>query len=109
MQRKAPGSIPHEKTDYRTAEKIRAILEARTTSAEQEILHSNDEGTTWYGVIRDDTGLPTFRDYGRYAAIMADTLHPSFRHSPDGKFGVRDNRFPSLVSFVGQTGLDTIT
>ena len=65
MQRKAPGSIPHEKTDYRTAKKIRAILEAQTTSAEQEILHSNDEGTTLFGVIRDDTGLPTFRDYCR--------------------------------------------
>lgn len=101
MQRKAPGSIPHERTDCRTAEKIKAILEVRATSAEQDILHNNDEDTTWFGVVREDDELPTFRDYGRYAAIMADTLHPSSRHA-------RDHRFPSLVSFVGQTGLHAI-
>lgn len=105
MQRKAPGSIPHEKTDYRTAEKVRAILEVKTTSAEQDFLHRNDEDTTWFGIIREDAELPTFRDYGRFAAIMAETLHPSFRHSSDKTFGARDHRFPSLVSFVGETGL----
>ena len=105
MQRKAPGSIPHEKTDFRTAEKIKAVLEVQTTSAQQDILHENDEGTTWFGVVREDTELPIFRDYGRYAALMADTLHPLFRRSFDGTFGARDHRFPSLVSFVGQTGL----
>ena len=105
MQRKAPGSIPHEKTDFRIAEKIKIILEVQTTSAQQEILHENDEGTTWFGVVREDIELPMFRDYGRYAAIMADTLHSSFPHSFDGTVGARDHRFPSLVSFVGQTGL----
>ena len=105
MKRKAPESIPHERTDYRTAEKIKAILEVKTTSAEQDILHKNDEDTTWFGVIREDAELPTFRDYGRYAAIMADTLHPSIRHGSDATFGARDHRYPSLVSFVGETGL----
>ena len=105
MQRKAPGSIPHEKTDFRTAEKIKAVLEVHTTSAQQVILHEKDEGTTWFGVVREDTELPIFRDFGRYAAIVAETLHPIFRHSFDGTFGARDHRFPSLVSFVGQTGL----
>ncbi len=108
MQRKAPGGIPHEKTDYRTSEKIKAILEVKTTPAEQEILHKNDAETTWFGVIREDAELPTFRDYGRYAAIMAETLHPASRHSSDGTFGARDHRFPSLVSFVGETGLHYI-
>lgn len=107
MQRRAPGSIPHEKTDYRVAEKIKAILEPKTSSAEQEILHKNDEDTTWFGVIREDAELPIFRDYGRYAAILADTIHPVSRHGSDGTFGARDHRFPSLVSFVGQTGLHT--
>ena len=108
MQRQAPASIPHEKTDYRTAEKIKGILEVKKTPAEQEILHKNDEDTTWFGVIREDAELPTFRDYGRYAAIMAETLDPSSRHSSDRTFGARDHRFPSLVSFVGQTGLHAI-
>ena len=104
MHRKAPGSIPHERTDIRVAKKIKAILEAKTTSAEQDILHKKDEDTTWFGVIREDAELPTFRDYGRYASIMADTLSPSSRHGSDWAVGVRDHRYPSLVSFVGQTG-----
>lgn len=103
-QQTAPGSIPHEQTDHRTAEKIKPILEVKTTFAEQAILHKNDEDTTWFGVIREDAQFPTFRDYGRYAAIMAETLHPSSRHGCDGTFGARDHRFPSLVSFVGETG-----
>lgn len=104
MQRKAPGSIPHEKTDVGIAKKIKAILEAKTTSAEQDILHKNDEDTTWFGVIREDAELPTFRDYGRYAGIMADTLNQSSHRGSDWTVGMRDHRFPSLVSFVGQTG-----
>ena len=102
MQRRAPGSIPHEKSDYHTAAKIKAILETQTTPAEQDVLHKNDEDTTWFGVVREDPELPTFRDYGRYAAIMTDTLHPSSRYSEASS--ARDHRFPSLVSFVGQTG-----
>ena len=103
-QRKAPGSIPHEKTDIAIAKKLKAILEAKTTSAEQDILHENDEDTTWFGVIREDAEPLIFRDYGRYASIMADTLSPSSYHSSDWTAGVRDHRSPSLVSFVGQTG-----
>ena len=103
-QRKAPGSIPHEKTDYRIAKKIKAILEAKTTSAEQDELHKNDEDTIWFGVIREDAELPTFRDYGKFAGIMTDTLNPSLCHDSDRTVGMRDHRVPSLVSFVGQTG-----
>jgi len=40
------------------AMKIRAILEARTTSAEQDMLHKHDEDTTWFGIIREDAELP---------------------------------------------------
>ena len=44
------------------------------TSAEQEILHKKDQDTKWFGVIREEAELPVFRDYGRFAGIMADTL-----------------------------------
>ena len=100
----APGSIPHEKTDIGIAKKIKAILEAKTTSAEQDMLHKKDEDTTWFGVIREDAESPTFRDYGRYASIMADTINLSSYRGSGSTLGVRDHRFPSLVSFVGQTG-----
>ena len=86
------------------AKKIKAILEAKKTSAEQENLHKNDEDTTWFGVIREDAELPTFRDYGRFASIMADTLSPSSQKGSDWTVGMRDHRYPSLVAFVGQTG-----
>ena len=84
-------------------------MEAKTTSAEQDMLHRNDEDTTWFGIIREDAEPLIFRDYGRYASIMADTLSPSSYHSSGWTVGVRDHRSPSLVSFVGQTGQYVIT
>ena len=84
-------------------------MEAKTTSEEQERLHKNDEDTTWFGVIREDAEPLIFRDYGRYASIMADTLSPLSYLSSDLMVGVRDRRSPSLVAFVGQTGQYVIT
>lgn len=103
--RMAPGAIPHERTNYELATKIRAILEAKMTSAEQDMLHKNDEDTTWFGVTREEAELPCFQDYGRYASIMTDTLDEASHNGADWTPGVRDHRFPSLVSFVGQTGM----
>lgn len=74
------------------------------TSAEQDLRHKNDEDTTWFGIVREDAELPTFLDYGRYATIMTDTSGAASHRGPDWMPGVRDHRFPSLVSFVGQTG-----
>ena len=82
--------------------KIKATLEAPKSSDEQETLHKDDENTTWFGVIREDGELPSFLDYGRYANLMNDTL--SSHNGLDWTPGGRDHRFPSLVSFVGQTG-----
>ena len=103
-QRHAPSSIPHEKSDYDAAMKIKSILEAKTTLAEQDKLHEHDENTTWFGIVREDGDLPLFRDYGRYANIMTNALRSSSRHGSRWMPGARDHRFPSLVSFVGQTG-----
>ncbi|KAF1956454.1 hypothetical protein CC80DRAFT_516035 [Byssothecium circinans] len=62
-------------------------------------LHETDEQTAWF-----DGNPPIFQDYGRYANLLSATTEgnsdPSFRQSQAG----RDNRTPSLVSFVGQTG-----
>ncbi|KAI9701837.1 MAG: hypothetical protein M1836_001181 [Candelina mexicana] len=93
LGRLGPDNIPHEKTDHELAEKIKAVLEPNTTEAQQEALHKKDENTTWFGVVRDPMDEPVFQDYGRYANIMAE-----------GSSGVRSSRYPSLVSFVGQTG-----
>lgn len=94
----APGGVPHEKTDRKIAKKIQDILTPNTTAEEQLILHQNDQNTTWFGIIREDGELPLFRDYGRYGELMANKLRAS---NPPGS---HDTRYPSLVSFVGQTG-----
>ena len=72
-------------------------MEPTITDAEREELHQVDEDTTWFGISREDAGFPLFQDYGRYANLMMSSSHGSVA-------GRRDNRFPSLVSFVGETG-----
>lgn len=99
-QRLAPGSIPHERTIFDTAQKIKSILELRTNAEQQNVLHQDDEDTTCFGIVRENAELPVFQDYGRYARIMADTQGVlSGQH-----LNTHDQRYPSLVSFVGQTG-----
>ena len=72
------------------------MLEPTITDAEREELHHDDEDTTWFGISREDAGFPLFQDYGRYANLMVSSSH--------GTATRRDTRFPSLVSFVGETG-----
>ena len=64
---------------------------------EHDVLHKEDEATTWFGVVRDEVDEYIFQDYGRYARLMVET-------PGDWRKGEQQNRFPSLVSFVGQTG-----
>lgn len=97
-----PGGVPHEKTDHNIAEKIKAILEPTMNDAKHQKLHEEDESTTWFGVARDEIDDYTFQDYGRYARLMAET-------PGNWKKGAQQTRFPSLVSFVGQTGPSTPT
>jgi len=94
----APGNVPHEKTSRELAIKIKKILEPDLNGAIQEELHTQDENTTWFGIIREDGELPIFQDYGRYATLMSDT-------GPQGNLEHHETRYPGLVSFVGQTGM----
>ncbi len=103
-QRLAPGSIPHEKSDFITAKKIRAILEPGNIAEKQDILHEADEDTTWFGIETEDGELPVFQDYGKYARIMADTQSSFSGQDSSWSTGIVEHRYPSLVSFVGQTG-----
>ncbi|KAL8777571.1 MAG: hypothetical protein Q9213_007807 [Squamulea squamosa] len=83
----------HERIDKLVVERYRSILEPSSNAEEQEALHRDDEDTTWFGIGRDDADDPVFEDYGRFAALMQDSLpRPgAVRH-------------PQLVSFIGQTG-----
>ncbi|KAM7212335.1 hypothetical protein V8F06_012271 [Rhypophila decipiens] len=60
----------------------------------QDELHREDVETTWFGVKRDaDNQQKILLDSGRYASLVAN-----------GSEGRHLVRFPSIVSFVGQTG-----
>ena len=104
-----PGSVPHERTDEQAAKKIKDALDAKPNDSEQEALHKSDEDTTWFGITWDpseDAEYPFFRDYGRYATIMDGALARSSEYNAQWHVhvGPHDRRYPSLVSFVGQTG-----
>ncbi|KAI1453420.1 hypothetical protein F4805DRAFT_443421 [Annulohypoxylon moriforme] len=87
------GGKPHEKADPVVIEKLRQILEPVRTEAEHEAELIRDRETTWFGFGRDSSGHPIFQDFGRFAAIMSES------HSSR----ITD-RYPQLVSFIGETG-----
>ena len=90
---RAADNVPHEKTNHELAETIKACLEPSSSDEQQKKLHLMDEATTWFGVAHDEMQELIFEDCGRYASIMADCSS-----------GRKACQYPSLVSFVGQTG-----
>jgi hypothetical protein len=84
---------PHEKIDSLLLERLRQVLEPVRTEAEHEAELDRDRESTWFGFDRDSSGHPTFVDYGRFAAIMTESLA-----------GKVSDIFPQLVSFIGETG-----
>jgi len=94
----APGVVnshvvPHEKIDRAVAFSLKQILTPPSDPEVQRRLHENDAQTAWFGVARDASGAPVLQDYGRYSTIMHE-----------GTVGEFSQRWPQLVSFVGQTG-----
>jgi energy-coupling factor transporter ATP-binding protein EcfA2 len=94
--------IPHERTPISIARKTEAVFNPDIKDeAEREELHCKDVLTSWFGVHREDTARPLLRDYGRFEGLMA-----SMRQTSENGSSHLDPsaRFPSFVSFVGQTG-----
>jgi hypothetical protein len=93
--------LPHERTDIEIVNNLKAILEPSNSLDTIRKLHQQDAATKWFGVSRSEymnlvTGHPQatveFKDYGRYATLMAESRPPS-----------GNARYPQLVSFIGQT------
>ncbi|KAI0544412.1 hypothetical protein F4679DRAFT_576867 [Xylaria curta] len=84
---------PHEKVDSGLLERLRHVLEPIRTEAEHQFELERDRESTWFGFDRDSSGHPAFVDHGRLAAIMTESLA-----------GKVVERFPQLVSFIGETG-----
>jgi hypothetical protein len=81
--------VPHERADRNAVRRLQEILAPPPNPQEQ---HREDENSKWFGVDGDEAGRPIFQDYGLYAALVSGM-------SPDV-----GTLYPSLVSFVGQTG-----
>ena len=87
------GGRPHEKSDPHVITRLRDILEPSTSDADHEKSLESDDDTTWFGVVRDLSQQQVFQDYGRFAGLMSETQSEE-----------SEDRFPQLVSFIGQTG-----
>jgi hypothetical protein len=83
----------HEKADPLVLRRLRQILEPTRSEAEHAAELLEDEDTTWFGFGRDASGHSVFHDYGRFAAIMAETLNDEL-----------SERHPQIASFIGETG-----
>ncbi|KAF3067258.1 hypothetical protein GL218_08593 [Daldinia childiae] len=84
---------PHEKADPLVVHRLRQILEPIRTEAEHESELLEDRDTTWFGFGRDAFGHPLFHDFGRFAAIMSETVTDE-----------TVERYPQLTTFIGETG-----
>ncbi|RPA85543.1 hypothetical protein BJ508DRAFT_411946 [Ascobolus immersus RN42] len=97
------GGAPHEKNDKRIADTINQILQPILTPEQLRQLHIQDRETKWFGITRHkrkDTGDPATQDdpfvnFGTTKRLqqLLDPICPS-----------SSSKYPSIVSFVGETG-----
>ena len=86
--------VPHEKVDPKIVDALQQCMAEPKDDADQHEQHQNDDDTTWFGLERDLTeGEPVLAEYKRYSSLM---MQYSSIESQD--------RYPALVSFIGQTG-----
>ncbi|KAI1362066.1 FabD/lysophospholipase-like protein [Xylaria arbuscula] len=93
-----PGAVgyddrPHEKANAQVVQRLRQILDPKRTERDHETDLQHDDDTTWFGVERDSSNQAIFQDHGRFTTLMTES------HSSE-----LGNRYPQLVSFIGQTG-----
>ena len=120
------GNGPHQKTDGVLAGKVKGVLHKPQGEIVPEDMFREDSETAWFGectgvarghigtvanvsaatgVVREHGELPSFQDYGRYSNLMANTRPKTSVVNPAETNGTSIwRRFPSLVSFVGDTG-----
>jgi hypothetical protein len=90
---KRQKAADHEKTPLELAEVILSILGQRKDPSEENRLHEENYKTKWFGVLHEENSI-YFQDFGRYGRLAIG-------------MGGRDDiplQYPSLSSFVGETG-----
>jgi hypothetical protein len=91
------NGLPHEKENPEAVALLRRILEpAPLSEAQQSKEFEADDETTWFGVARGPSG-DVIQDHGRFATLMTES-HGFYQ----------GERYPQLVSFVGQTGINSL-
>ncbi|KAK3389280.1 hypothetical protein B0H63DRAFT_537088 [Podospora didyma] len=83
---------PHEQVDLEVVHRLTQIFGHHRSQEEQEQLHESDINTTWFGVMKGSN-----QQFLHYSNRLINIM----RESQTGEFA---ERFPHLVSFVGQTG-----
>lgn len=91
-----PGKVgidgrQHEMVDIEVIQRLSKIF-SQPTREEQNYRHELDINTTWFGVVNEAN-----QPFLQYSNRIADILQES-------QIGEYRERFPHLVSFVGQTG-----
>jgi hypothetical protein len=86
-----PGN--HRRTELRLAEVIRSILDPEEASDEQLKLYEENYKTKWFGAFIEQESL-TFYDFGQYSRLVIGM----------GSMDDMPLQYPSLSSFVGETG-----
>lgn len=106
VKQTAAGALPHERTDPHIAKKIGNVLSPQLKEEQREQQHIDDIDTTWFGVVREGHERPLLQDYGRYATLVASVkeLRLGSISSLSASSDCGEALYPSLVSFVGQTG-----
>lgn len=87
-----PGVAPHVKVEPQVFDRLEKVFDQNITEEDQQLMHQRDIRTTWFGIEKDGDE-PRLHHHNRLIEIMRD--------SHTGEFA---ERFPHLVSFVGQTG-----
>jgi hypothetical protein len=90
-----PNQLPHERTDLELELRIRRSLRPNRDLEENVRLHRNDESATWFGIApnHDRNFESDLGDSGRLEELIS--RYPA---------AARSQLYPSLVSFIGQTG-----
>ncbi|KAI1130673.1 hypothetical protein F5Y10DRAFT_263015 [Nemania abortiva] len=94
----SPGTVghdgrPHEKANAQIVQRLRQILDPKRNEHDQEKELQNDDDTTWFGVERGSSNQAILQDHGRFITLIAESHKPEL-----------GNRYPQLVSLIGQTG-----
>ena len=87
------GDVRHEKSDPGITRHLQGILTPATDDRIQRKLHMDDSDTIWIRYTRPFRQDPEIHEYGRYKKLMQDSFTSEWKE-----------RWPQLVSFIGQTG-----